>query len=99
MMADVYRNLHAAFSLWWVALIYIFVMGCICLHLYHGGWSFLQTLGFDDQDRNKGMRIWAWCLSFGLFIGFSSVPFCFWTGILPPPPDAPAASVDLKETS
>ncbi|MDP7070609.1 MAG: succinate dehydrogenase cytochrome b subunit [Phycisphaerales bacterium] len=85
MMAEVYRNLHAAFSLWWVAALYIFVMACICVHLYHGGWSFLQTLGADNQDRNRCFRIWAIVLALGLFIGFSSVPFCFWTGMLPPP--------------
>ncbi len=95
-MAEVYRNLHAAFSLWWVAAIYIFVMACICVHLYHGGWSFLQTLGLDNQDRNRGFRIWAWLLSFGLFIGFSSVPFCFWTGLLPPP--AGNQPADVSET-
>ena len=98
MMAEVYVNLHAAFSRWWVAWLYIFVMACICVHLYHGGWSFLQTLGLDNQDRNRGARIWAWCLSLGLFIGFSSVPFCFWTGILPPPAETPAASPDMPET-
>lgn len=95
MMADVYLNLHAAFSLWWVAWLYIFSMACICVHLYHGGWSFLQTLGLDNQDRNRGFRVWAWVLSFGLFIGFSSVPFCFWTGILPPP-DAIAAETNVS---
>ena len=90
MMAEVYVNLHAAFSLWWVAGLYIFAMACICVHLYHGAWSFLQTLGFDNQDRNRSFRIWAWILSFGLFFGFSAVPFCFLTGILPPPSDVPA---------
>jgi len=98
LMADVYRNLHAAFSLWWVAWLYIFAMACICLHLYHGGWSFLQTLGLDNQDRNRGSRLWAWCLALGLFLGFSSVPFCFWTGILPPPAETPASSADAPES-
>ncbi|MCP4759329.1 MAG: succinate dehydrogenase cytochrome b subunit [Planctomycetes bacterium] len=99
MMADVYLNLYAAFSMWWVSALYIFVMACICIHLYHGGWSFLQTFGADNQDRNKAFRVWAWVLSLGLFIGFSSVPFCFWTGILPPPTisgveHAPASSTE-----
>ncbi|MBT4768781.1 MAG: succinate dehydrogenase cytochrome b subunit [Phycisphaerae bacterium] len=90
LMAEVYVNLHAAFSLWWVAGLYVFAMACICVHLYHGAWSFLQTLGFDNQDRNRSFRIWAWLLSVGLFFGFSAVPFCFWTGILPPPSDVPS---------
>ena len=96
MMADVYRNLYAAFSIWWVAWLYIFAMACICVHLYHGGWSFLQTLGFDNQDRNFGARIWAWCLSVGLFIGFSSVPLGFWTGYLPAPDATPSVTADAN---
>jgi len=97
MMADVYLNLYAAFSIWWVAWLYIFAMACICVHLYHGGWSFLQTLGFDNQDRNVGARVWAWCLSVGLFLGFSSVPLGFWTGYLPAPESVESVTSDTAQ--
>jgi len=41
----VYQNVVAAFAVWPVSIFYIVAMGALCLHLYHGFWSLLQTLG------------------------------------------------------
>ncbi|MGD2136586.1 MAG: succinate dehydrogenase cytochrome b subunit, partial [Gemmatimonadales bacterium] len=40
-----YNNLVIGFEAEWVAILYIAVMLVLCLHLYHGIWSGLQTLG------------------------------------------------------
>ena len=48
----VYQNVMAAFAVWPVALFYVVAMGALCLHLDHGIWSMLQTLGWNTA-RNE----------------------------------------------
>jgi succinate dehydrogenase / fumarate reductase cytochrome b subunit len=38
-----------------VSIFYIFAMVCLGLHLYHGVWSMLQTLGLS-HPRYNGLR-------------------------------------------
>ncbi len=45
---SVYHNVVAGFSAWYVSLLYIVAMACLCLHLDHGIWSMFQTLGWDN---------------------------------------------------
>src|SRR6201993_3555960 len=49
----VYQNVTAAFKVWPVALFYIVAMGVLCLHLDHGIWSLLQTLGWNTARNEK----------------------------------------------
>ena len=60
-------------------------LAVVALHLYHGVWSLFQTLGFDNPDRNRGLRKLAAILAVGLFIGFVAVPIAFLTGIAKSP--------------
>ena len=43
---DVYGNIVASFRIWWVAAFYIVAMMALGLHLYHGAWSSVRTLGY-----------------------------------------------------
>ena len=43
---DVYGNLVASFRIWWVSAFYLFAMILLGLHLYHGAWSSVRTLGY-----------------------------------------------------
>jgi succinate dehydrogenase / fumarate reductase cytochrome b subunit len=52
---DVYGNLVNAFQLPWVVLIYCTANLLLGLHLYHGAWSLLQTLGLS-HPRYNAMR-------------------------------------------
>ena len=45
--SDVYGNMVAAFQVPWIAFVYIAAMVLLAMHLYHGVWSMLQTLGVD----------------------------------------------------
>src|SRR5262245_51148324 len=47
---DIYGNLIASFRIWWVALFYILAMAALGLHLFHGAWSSLRTLGYAKQS-------------------------------------------------
>ncbi len=81
----IYQNLYNSFSLWPVAIAYIFVMLVLGLHLYHGVWSLFQTLGFDNPDRNRALRALAVVLTLGVVIGFILVPMSFVIGVMPDP--------------
>ena len=49
----VYQNVVAGFQNVPIALFYILAMCALCLHLDHGIWSGLQTLGWVNQDNTK----------------------------------------------
>ncbi|MDG1136733.1 MAG: succinate dehydrogenase cytochrome b subunit [Phycisphaerales bacterium] len=78
----VYSNISHAFGSGWLPWFYVFMMFIVCIHLCHGLWSFFQTLGIDNPDRNKLLRGLAIVVSLLLFIGFSAVPVAFATGLI-----------------
>ncbi len=83
---QVYANLYNAFTVWFVALFYVVAMGLLGFHLYHGVWSLFQTLGLDNPDRNRILRLSAAIAAVGVTVGFSSVPLLFTLGLMPAPP-------------
>ncbi len=80
-----YANLHRAFARWPFVALYIGGMLLVAFHLYHGAWSFFQSLGLDHPDRNRALRLVAVLLVLLLFVGYVSVPASFITGVLGPP--------------
>ncbi len=81
----VYINLYEAFQVTWIAWLYIGAVALLGVHLYHGAWSFFQTIGWNNPDRNTTWRRLATAIAVGLFLGFASVPFLFWVGVMPEP--------------
>ena len=71
---DVYGNVVAAFQVWWVALLYLIAMVVVGLHLYHGTWSSLRTLGLTrpavDPLRRRVVTVLTWVI----YLGFSVIP-------------------------
>ena len=88
----VYANLYHAFSAWFITLFYVIVMGVLAFHLYHGVWSLFQTLGLDNPDRNRGLRLFAALAAIVLLLGFCSAPVLFYLGVMPEPPAAVPAT-------
>src|SRR6201985_3398453 len=78
----VYQNVVAAFALWPVALFYVVAMGALCLHLYHGIWSMLQTVGWSTARNQRQLKIVARVIAIAVFAGFSSVPVSVCAGWL-----------------
>jgi len=70
----VYQNVVAAFSVWPIALFYVVAMGALSLHLYHGIWSMLQTLGWNTARNQTTLKIFSRAIAIVVFLGFSSVP-------------------------
>ena len=71
---SVYRNVVAGFSVWSVSLFYIIAMACLCLHLDHGIWSLLQTLGCNSARTTSTLRRLSRGVALAVFVGFISVP-------------------------
>lgn len=72
---DVYHNLVSGLSVWYIALFYIIAMIALGLHLYHGTWSSIRTLGVEQSPSEPVRRrrvIWVFAILMAL--GFASVP-------------------------
>jgi|SRR5882724_1491374 len=78
----VYQNVVAAFAVWPVALFYIIAMGALCLHLSHGIWSMLQTLGWNTARNETTLKIISRVIAIAVFAGFTSVPVAVMAGWL-----------------
>ena len=67
---------------WPVVLAYTVALGALCLHLYHGVWSALQTLGANHPRYNRYRRPLALFVAAVVFVGFMTVPVAVVAGII-----------------
>src|SRR6476661_515500 len=67
---DVYGNIVSSFRIWWVALFYIAAMLALGLHLYHGAWSSIRTLGYAKQTQHPLHRRIALAIAAIVWLGF-----------------------------
>jgi succinate dehydrogenase / fumarate reductase cytochrome b subunit len=77
---SVYNNVVAGFSVWYVSLFYILAMAALCLHLDHGAWSMLQTLGVNNAVISPALRALSRVVALVVFAGFISVPVAVMAG-------------------
>jgi succinate dehydrogenase / fumarate reductase cytochrome b subunit len=78
----VYDNVVGGFQVWWVALVYIVAMIAIGLHLFHGGWSFVRTLGLSRPSPSPLHRPVAAVLAVLVWAGFTSIPLAVFFGLV-----------------
>ena len=79
---DVYGNVVAGFQIWWVSLLYVLAMIGLGLHLYHGTWSSIRTLGLTRPSGDPLKRRVAAVLAWALYLGFSIIPIAVLAGIV-----------------
>jgi succinate dehydrogenase / fumarate reductase cytochrome b subunit len=79
---DVYHNVVAGFSVWWVALIYIVANLFLGFHLYHGLWSMFQSLGWNHRRFNRWRRYFAVTFAVVVTVGNVSFPIAVLTGLV-----------------
>jgi succinate dehydrogenase / fumarate reductase, cytochrome b subunit len=79
---DVYHNVIAGFSVWPVAVAYIIAMLALGLHLRHGAWSMLQTLGASHPRWDGARNATATAFTVVIVLGFLSVPLAVLAGVL-----------------
>ena len=79
---DVYHNVVAGFSVWWVSAWYIFSMLLLGLHLRHGVWSMFQSVGFNHPRHTPILKGFALVFAIVITAGFISIPLGVLTGII-----------------
>lgn len=79
---DVYHNVVAGFSIWWVSAIYLLAMVALGLHLFHGIWSMFQTLGWNSARYTNFWRGVATVITAVVIIGNISFPLAVLAGIV-----------------
>jgi succinate dehydrogenase / fumarate reductase, cytochrome b subunit len=80
---DVYGNVVYAFDQWpWLAAFYLVAMGFVGLHLYHGAWAMLRTLGIAKPSSSPLRRSVVSALAWVTTLGFISVPTAIVLGLV-----------------
>jgi len=79
---DVYGNIVGSFRIWWVAAFYIIAMIALGLHLYHGAWSSIRTLGYAKSSPTPLHRRIALAVAIIVWIGFTIIPVAVVAGFL-----------------
>jgi succinate dehydrogenase / fumarate reductase cytochrome b subunit len=79
---DVYANVVAGFKVPWIAAIYIAANLALGYHLYHGTWSFLQTLGVNHPRYNAWRRYAAIALALAVTTANVSYPVSVLAGVV-----------------
>lgn len=77
---DVYRNLVIGFTNPYASAFYILAMLALGLHMYHGVWSMLQTLGLSHPRWNPLRRLAALAFTALVVVGNISIPVAVLTG-------------------
>ncbi len=79
---DVYGNVVSAFRNPWVTLFYVVAMLFLLLHLFHGAWSSVRTLGLSKPSRNPLQRRVSTIIALVVWIGFTAVPVAVFLGVI-----------------
>ena len=79
---DVYGNIISAFRTPWVAAFYVVAMLFLMLHLFHGAWSSVRTLGLTKPSRHPLHRRVATVIALVVWLGFSVIPVAVLLGVI-----------------
>jgi succinate dehydrogenase / fumarate reductase cytochrome b subunit len=79
---QVYDNVVADFSRWYVTLAYVVAMVAVGFHVRHGVWSALQTLGRSSGPNQMRYKAIALVFAVVLTAGFLAVPFAVQFGLV-----------------
>jgi succinate dehydrogenase cytochrome b subunit len=77
-----YENLVYSFRRIPVAIAYVFAIGLLSMHLYHGLWSMFQSVGFNHPRYTPAIRRIAAWLAILIAAGFISIPISVMTGLV-----------------
>ncbi len=75
-----YERLVAAFSTWYVLAVYTLAMLALGMHLRHGIWSAVQTLGWSTQRRERAIKRTALATALVIVVAFLLPPFAIFVG-------------------
>lgn len=78
---DIHGNVTADFRHWYVVLAYTVAVVALGLHLRHGVWSALRSLGAASAARERAVRATALGYATAITVGFLSVPYTILLGL------------------
>jgi succinate dehydrogenase / fumarate reductase cytochrome b subunit len=79
---DVYANVVTSFRIWWVALFYIVAMIALGLHLFHGAWSSVRSIGVSPASPQPLHRKLSLVIAVFVWAAFTAVPVAVFSGIV-----------------
>ena len=79
---DVYRNIVIGFSNPVIVAFYVAAMLALGLHLYHGAWSSVRTLGLSSPSKQPLRRFLPTVIAVLVTAGFISIPLAVLLGLL-----------------
>jgi succinate dehydrogenase / fumarate reductase cytochrome b subunit len=80
--ADVYTNIVMSFRIWWITLFYVIAMISLGLHIYHGAWSSVRSIGLAQPKQRPLHRTVALGFALILWLGFTAVPVAVFAGLI-----------------
>ena len=79
---DVYGNVISAFRIPWVVAFYVVSMLFLMLHLFHGAWSSVRTLGLMRPSRHPLSRRISTVIAVLVWLGFTAIPVAVFLGVI-----------------
>jgi succinate dehydrogenase / fumarate reductase cytochrome b subunit len=95
---DVYHNLITGFQNPLVSAFYILAMLALGLHMYHGVWSMMQTVGLSHSRYNRWRQAFAATMTVVVVGANVSFPVAVLTGLLRESPLERAAATAGRVT-
>ena len=81
--SDPYNLLVDTFDVWWMSLIYLVAMFALGMHLHHGTWSSMQTLGLTNTAAARSRaKMAGWVVAIVVAGGYSLVPLGVLFGVI-----------------
>lgn len=81
--AGAYEMVVSSFTQWWLVLAYAIWTLAVCMHVRHGVWSALATLGANTSPRARAfLNGLAWVIAVLLFVGFMIMPLGVLFGVI-----------------
>jgi succinate dehydrogenase cytochrome b subunit len=80
---DVYANMVSSFRIWWVALFYVIAMVALGLHLFHGAWSSVRSIGVSPRSPQPLRRRLSLLIAVLVWAAFTSIPVAVFAGLVP----------------
>jgi len=79
---DVYANVVTSFRIWWVALFYVVAMIALGLHLFHGAWSSVRSIGVSPASPQPLHRKLSLVIAVFVWAAFTAIPVAVFSGIV-----------------
>jgi succinate dehydrogenase / fumarate reductase cytochrome b subunit len=79
---DVYANVIRSFRIWWVALFYVVSMVALGMHLFHGAWSSVRSIGVSPPSPRPLHRRISLLVAVFVWAAFTAIPVAVFTGIV-----------------